>query len=125
MRHTTEHKTRKNLCATKFCRNTRETRSSLCSKCRKRLYKERHPVQYTYSYVKANARRRKKEWSLTMEEFLDFVTSTGYMIGKGRTGDKLSIDRIDHRQGYHLGNIQVMTVSANSIKAQLEKDCPF
>lgn len=98
---------------------------SICSKCRKRLYKERHPVRYTFSYLKNNARRRKHTFTLTIDEFVQFVRETGYMEGKGRHADKLSIDRIDPRRGYTPDNIQVLTVSKNATKGNHEKNIPF
>lgn len=125
MRRTLEHKRKKNLCISAYCRNTPEKGRKICSKCRKRLYKERHPERYTFTYVKNNARRRGKRWELTMEQFIDFLNETGYLFGKGRKADKLSIDRIDHRKGYSADNIQVLTVSANAIKGNMEKNCPF
>lgn len=122
MSRSSRHKEKLNKCATKYCRNTREKGCKICSKCRKRLYKERHPERYTFTYVKNNARRRGKEWTITIDEFIQFITQTGYLFGKGREKDKLSIDRIDPLKGYHIDNIQILTVSENSSKGNYERD---
>lgn len=81
-------------------------------------------MRYAYSVLKNNARRRGKEFTLTMQEFVDFCEETGYMEGKGSSRLSLSVDRIDHNKGYVAGNIQVLSLSENGAKGYVE-GCPF
>ena len=109
-------------CATKFCRNDAATGRSYCHKCRSRQYKQRHPEAYFFNALRNNARRRGKEFTISLEYFRGFSDATKYLEYKGRNGFNLSIDRIDNSKGYVRGNIQVMTVSENSVKSD---DLPF
>lgn len=54
---------------------------------------------------------------LTLEQFEQFCHRTGYHLTKGRTADAMSIDRIRGSEPYHKDNIQLKSVSANSIKS--------
>ena len=38
------------------------------------------------------------------------------MQGKGKTKESFSIDRINNDEGYHIGNIRILTLSNNSRK---------
>lgn len=125
MRHA-QHKKDIKLCSTPYCRNKKEKHRSICSKCHKRTLKQNNPLSYTYSYIKNNARRRGHRWGLTMQDFLEFVSRTDYMAGKGREREKLSIDRIKPHLGYTPDNIQVLTVGQNATKGNQERyQCPF
>lgn len=82
------------------------------------------PESYTYSLLKSNAKRRGKEFTLTLEEFKTFCQETGYLQGKGKKKKSMSIDRIDHTKGYSIDNIQILSLSENGIKGNHEK-APF
>lgn len=116
-------KIKKGLCAVPFCRNSKSKKDPLCPRCRKQYDKVVDPVRYTYNALKNNAKRREKEFSISLEYFRQFCEDTGYMNGKGRRPDALSIDRIDSSKGYIPGNIQVLTLSQNGAKQN--HDCPF
>jgi hypothetical protein len=113
-------------CSTPYCRNKRDKTDYLCSKHRKRHYKENDPIAYCYSVTKSNARRRGKEFTLTLEYFRDFCLSTGYIERKGKLPDSLTIDRIKSELGYIPGNIQARSHLYNSTKQdKQENDLPF
>jgi len=84
---------------------------------------ETNPLGYTYSRLKQNAKRRRKTFTLTLEQFGQFCTETNYLELKGKQGSNLSIDRINNGKGYEVGNLQVLTLSANSRKGC--GYCPF
>lgn len=86
--------------------------------------KEKNPINYAYNVLKNNALRRKKPFELTLAEFKDFCQETGYMDKKGRTASSASIDRKDPSEGYTRDNIQLLSVSENSIKGNEER-APF
>ena len=75
------------------------------------MFRENHPVQYFFNKLKQRARERGHEFSLTLEEFRMFFEQKGDRMGK--TKDCLSFDRINPNEGYHAGNLRVITVSEN------------
>jgi hypothetical protein len=114
------------LCAVRFCRKTKAKKDSLCPCCRKRRQKITDPVRYTFNALKNNAKRRGKEFSISLEYFKGFCIETGYIESKGRRFDSMTIDRIDSRRGYVEGNIRVLSNSANASKGNNDNnDLPF
>lgn len=105
------------LCAIKGCKKDKETGREVCGMHHMRQVRAKNPVRASYTALKANALRRGHSFSLTIEEFTQFCYETNYIAGKGRTKQSFSIDRKDPTKGYHLYNIQVMTVSENSKKS--------
>lgn len=79
-------------------------------------YRKNNLVKYSYSNLKSNAKRRGKEFTLTLEEFEKFAIETEYIWKKGKTGKSLSIDRKDNTKGYTLENIRAISLSENSKK---------
>ena len=83
------------------------------------------------AYRCGNAKRRGKDFRLTLAEFELFCEQTNYLVLKGKTAKSASIDRIDHTRGYFIDNIQVLSLSDNSKKQHTDKsvnqddDCPF
>jgi hypothetical protein len=117
-------------CWTRDCENLAVPERRYCSKCKKRKYREKYPLKYIYDTIKMNAKRRRKEFTLTFDEFECFCRRTGYDKFKGITADCLSIDRIKNSEGYHVWNIQAITVSKNSKKkfddsVKPDDNCPF
>jgi hypothetical protein len=118
-------------CITEGCTNKAREKRKICTTCKTRKYRAKNPLKYWYDTLKSNARRRGKEFTLTLEQFQEFCIKTGYDESKGRTADSLSVDRVDDTQGYHYYNIQAITVSDNSKKKQTdaslrpEETCPF
>lgn len=105
----------KKKCLTKFCTRC-PSRGRFCFTCISRRSRAANPVKWSYWNLKANAKRRGKEFDLTFEQFKQFCLETNYIAGKGRTLLSYSIDRIDNTKGYTVDNIRVVTVTENSRK---------
>lgn len=106
-------------CETKWCRNLKARKSngyllSHCWKCRSRRLKERHEATYVLNMIRHSAKKRNLACSLTLAEFKAFCARTGYLEKRGNKPKSLTVDRIDHRQGYHADNIKVSTHAVNS-----------
>lgn len=63
--------------------------------------------------LKNNAKRRGHEFTLTLDQFLEFAIKTNYMARKGIYKDSYHIDRIDETKGYSIDNIQAITNTEN------------
>lgn len=86
-----------------------------------RRFRAKNPDKAAYYALKYNAKRRNKPFELTFEQFKEFCDTTGYVEGRGKNRDSLTIDRIDRHKGYTVDNIQIMSHFENSVK-----DCvPF
>lgn len=103
-----------------------------CGMCHKHYHIYRRikdPVYDRFVNFKGNALRRKKEFVITLQEFRDFCQEKGYIIKKGMRGRNCSIDRIDNKLGYSIGNIQILTMNRNLEKYhkidKLTDECPF
>jgi hypothetical protein len=84
-----------------------------CWKCRSRLLKERHPHTYVLNQIRHSARKRKLPFTITLEQFRQFCTETRYLELKGKLPNSMTIDRIDWNDGYHIGNIRLLTHAEN------------
>jgi len=107
---------------------------NICQTCEKRRYRAKNPIQASLTNLQQNCKRRKKEaikrglsealaetryaCTLTIEEFTEFCYRSDYIAGKGRTVESYSIDRVNPERGYHIDNIQRLTVSENSRKGK-------
>jgi hypothetical protein len=122
-------KMNKGKCRIKFCRHKRSTKSSMCCTHKSQKYRKENPERYAYRTAMDNAKRRCKEFTITFQYFVDLLESekqkgNDYLKYKGINGFSLSLDRIENDKGYVNGNIQILTVSDNSRKAQYAY-CPF
>lgn len=113
----------KKACLAYRCRNEKAKGKTLCPKHLKRRAKEINPASYFYSILRQNAKRRGKEFLLTIEEFKGFCEKTNYLKVKGRYSRSKTIDRIDPSKGYSIDNIQIMSNKANASKRW--EDVPF
>lgn len=120
-------------CVTKWCRGfrPRHTRTwkrkdgsvvrrtyrlCLCWKCRSRQLKARHPATYVLNAIRQRAKKRGVSCTITLTEFKTWCEDTGYLEGRGRKADSLTIDRIDPDLGYSLDNIRVLGHRENSLR---------
>lgn len=103
-------------CQTKFCRGLvlPTSHSPYCGKCRSRRFKERHPLKYSFGKLRNRAKERGHAFTLTFEQYEQFAKQTGYAELKGKTKHSLSINRKRNGEGYHVDNIEAVTLSVNS-----------
>lgn len=106
-------------CKTKFCRRI-PTQGKTCNTCKSRIQVEKNPIGRVFRNLKSNAKRRGKNFNLSIEYFREMVIASGYMEMRGRTKDRMSIDRLDPHLGYIPGNIKIITVGENSRKKYLD-----
>ena len=122
-------KAKKGKCVTKFCRGKKGKGRLVCNKCRYALYKMKDPVGCAFTRLKSNAKRREKEFTLTLEEFKKFCEETNYIELKGRHKSSMTIDRKDSTKGYSYNNIKILSMSSNASKGNRdvpeEDECPF
>ena len=110
----------KNLCKAHGCKNKRTKKDRFCSKHRHRYNKENNFVNYIFHIWKSNCRRRGKENTVSLEEFKKICEETGYLSGKGRRPESMTIDRIDSSKGYSIENMQILSLSINSSKGNCD-----
>lgn len=91
-----------------------------CHCCIKRQQNQ-DVIKASYYNLRGNAKRRNKEFDLTLEQFREFCIRTEYHLGKGKTKTSYSIDRIDDNKGYTLDNIRILTLSENTQKENLRR----
>ncbi|GAA4353095.1 hypothetical protein GCM10023185_13380 [Hymenobacter saemangeumensis] len=94
---------------------------TICSACHSLKTARANPLKAAFRYLKGNAKRRKKDFSLTLEQFAQFCIETTYLDKKGRTATSFTIDRIDPTQGYHIWNIQALENRENVLKQVREQ----
>ncbi len=113
------------FCCAYACTNKPvKKKGGLCHKHYARKRREEDPIGTRYNQFKGNAKKRHKDFTITLEQFRQFCKDTGYLIVKGRRGQHATIDRIDNSKDYHVDNIQLLTLSQNASKGASE-DCPF
>jgi len=91
-----------------------------CAKKRGLCHKHYHihrriidPVYDRYVNFRGNALRRCKDFTITLEQFREWCNEKGYIIKRGYRGKNCTVDRIRNSEGYHIGNIQLITNMAN------------
>lgn len=125
----------KGICPVFGCRRRHGNRKRLCELHSKRQWRLNNPEKSAFGNLRASARKRKIQFSLTYAEFLGFVSLNTYIADKGVTKNCLHIDRKDSRIGYVLSNLQILTCSENVAKEnrkrfvsyfqEQEMECPF
>lgn len=108
-------------CATKFCRNLKPERRTLCHKCRKRWARLKDPEKYAYDNLKRSAEIRKIPFSLELEWFREFCKKTEYAEKRGRSSEDLTVDRIDPALGYTPENVRVIPMCENVARSNRER----
>lgn len=115
------------FCAAYGCKN------KPCAKkrglCHKHYHRHRRiidPVYNRYTDFRKHALERKKEFTITLDQFRQWCAKEGY-LQKGRRGKAATVDRIDNTKGYHIWNIQLLTNRANIMKYHNhdKHDTPF
>lgn len=108
-----KRKAKKECCALRCKNHPIEKKKGLCHKHYARYLKIKDPVYDRYNHFKNNALKRKKVFTITLEQFREFCQRTGYIIKKGMRGKNCTIDRIKNNLGYHIDNIQIKSNLAN------------
>lgn len=116
---TAENKHRRGICIVPFCRRLSRPKRRMCCTCRSRKYEKN--IRRLFRNLKAHAKARGKEFTITYEYFESLAIINGYDVNHGRSADRLSVDRIHAEIGYVVGNIQFLTTSENSKKSWFER----
>lgn len=108
-------------CSARGCkRKTRTAGTLFCDKHARRAWRYKNKAHAAYENLKRSAKRRGKDFKISLDEWKKFCIATGYHKEKGRSAAAMSIDRIDVTKGYSIENIRVITVSENSRKGATE-----
>lgn len=107
-----KHSKSKTKCITKFCRNPRAPQRLICWRCKSRRAK--NTVHYVLNIIRGRARRKGIEFSITLDQFRQWCETTGYLEKRGTKPESMTVGRINHDEGYHIGNIQPETHRYNS-----------
>lgn len=87
-----------------------------------REWRRLNPLKAKFADLRNNARRRGISFELTFAEFSGLAIRTGYAQHAGsRLATDLTLDRIDHEQGYRLDNLRVIPHLENSTKGAVER----
>lgn len=77
---------------------------------------KKDPIKIAFTTLKSNAKRRGKEFTITLDYFRLFCVKTDYINKKGIGKFSYHVDRIDEERGYVEGNLQSITNIENVIK---------
>lgn len=111
-----EHKKKRGLCVSHGCTSPPTERDRFCAKHSKKWQRLHNPLAYCFANLKQNAKRRGKDFGLTIDQFKKFCEDTNYLKLKGKGKKSASIDRIDPNRGYFIDNIQILSLSDNASK---------
>lgn len=115
------HKHSKRICATSRCIKPIYAPNWYCHSCIKERQIAKDPILYAYRVLMNNAKRRGKEFTLTIEYFTKLVKENDYMRKRGTTAKSLQIDRMDETKGYTDDNVRCITLRQNVIKYHMSK----
>lgn len=104
----------------KGCGKKKKCAGNYCYSCRHEREKKSDPVKYAFDTLRRNAKRRNKDFYLTLDQFREFCFKTSYMSKKGIRAESYHIDRIDSSKGYSIDNIQIITNRENVRKKWIE-----
>lgn len=115
-----------NLCVVIQCKNSSGKGNRFCFKHKREWQKINNPLRYWFDVLRQNAKRRAKEFTLTIEEFKEFCEREKYLEYKGRANaGNYTIDRRNDKLGYTKDNIFVLTLSQNSRKRWIDLKLQF
>ncbi len=133
------------LCIESGCYKKITNGGRRCPACQSRRWRASNAVKAAYLTKKANAKRDGIPFEITFKEFKEWCAKNDYIKFKGQLPDSYTIDRvktIDESgkvMGYTIPNIQILSLSANSVKSMEDRrdqwkykkagpkgpDCPF
>lgn len=103
-------------CQTPRCKGAPLGSRKHCQKCRVAAWRASAPMKAAYAGLKSSAKERGIPFELTLAEFSEFAVRTKLLTGRGKSRDAWHVDRIRNGEGYKVGNIKVLTNSANASK---------
>ena len=105
------------LCVVKNCRNPRRARGGgrFCYACTQALWRARYPTKSAYTALRDHARRRRILFTLSFGRFEELVRGTSYIETAGNQAGGLQVDRVDATRGYADDNVQLLTITENSM----------
>jgi hypothetical protein len=105
-------------CQTPECKNEAPLGRKMCNTCKSKIFRSKDQVRYFLANLKRSAIKRHIPFNLELEEFRAWTIKENFRFGIKKHGDRDSVDRIRNNEGYHINNIQKLTVSQNSKKYQ-------
>lgn len=115
----------KGICCAFRCKNKTKGSDRFCSKHRHRFSKQKDIVSYTYYLRQSRAKERGHSWDISLKDFRKWCKENNYIKNKGKKAGSASIDRIDPNKGYTYENMQVLSLSDNSVKMHEDNKLPF
>lgn len=94
-------------------RRPRAKHRTQCRHCSNKQHRETDLVRTAYEGIKARAKRKGREFTITLDYFRKFCYKVDYRAGLGRSADSYTVDRIIEEKGYVPGNLQKLTNSEN------------
>ena len=111
------------VCILARCLKPRNQKRLICNMHRQKIWRKQNPESARYETCRTNAKRRRKVWGITREEWAALCRLTRYHEGTGWGPEALTLDRIDSRKGYTLDNVRVIVQRLNSAKGAQEMTC--
>lgn len=110
-----------NICVARGCMKSSPQGTRFCFKHKREWQKINNPLRYWFDVLRQNAKRRSKNFELTIDDFKDFCNETDYIALKGRkNAGNYTIDRRNDKLGYIKGNIYILTLGQNSRKRWID-----
>ena len=103
-------------CIVRGCLKDRAKRRRVCYQHHLLAWRLNHPIKAAYAILRDHAKRSKREFTITLDDFTKLVEPTEYITKKGNTKYDLHLDRKNPLKGYIPGNLAVITCSENSVK---------
>lgn len=119
--YTFKQNPRPKVCWVKFCRKHKTGTSKMCAMHKARKWRFQNPILAAFHNLKHHAKQRKKVFTLTLEDFSDFISTNTYLDDKGITKHSLHIDRKDETKGYEIGNIRTLSCSENVTRENIRR----
>jgi len=85
----------------------------MCRTCYNRKWNMENRRKAAWYHLRANAKAREIECTVTWDQWNVFCDETGYMDECGRGNDFATADRRSNNNGYHFWNIQKPTLRKN------------
>lgn len=89
--------------------NPKSWHGKRCQRCWDDDNKHRHQTpKYRYNQAVRDAKKRNKEWTITLEEYISIIEKSCYYCNDQMFGHSVSgfgLDRLNNQLGYHTNNV--------------------